>query len=175
MKQLCIQIFFLVHITTQSYDICRVELKDYLRSISFCMKNHKMTIFFFFLFTSFFLRFQRVHTCFCLYVTTRNTCLVFEFSNLVFISFLFQCLFPDLDIFFNVAILNKIVAEFPPATTTDPVEHLGIVGICSQYGDLFLVICKIYHQILRNCPLKQTFSLNGGPPLDFTNQKGICL
>ena len=58
-------------------------------------------------------------TCFCFYVTTfKNICLVFEFSNLVFISFLFQCLFPDLDIFFNVAILNKIVAEFPPATTT---------------------------------------------------------
>ena len=57
-------------------------------------------------------------TCFWSYVTTLNTCLAFEFSNLVFISFLFQCLFPDLDIFFNVAILNKIVAEFPPATTT---------------------------------------------------------
>ena len=82
-------------------------------------------------------------TCFCFYVTTfKNICLVFEFSNLVFISFLFQCLFPDLDIFFNVAILNKIVAEFPPATTTGPVEYLGILGSCSQNGDLFLVTWK---------------------------------
>ena len=69
-------------------------------------------------------------TYFCFYDTTKNTCLVFEFSNLVFISFLFQCLFPDLDIFFNVAILNKIVAEFPPATTTGLMDNLGIVGIC---------------------------------------------
>ena len=38
------KLLLFVHFTTQSYDLCRVELKDYLRSISFCMKNHKMTL-----------------------------------------------------------------------------------------------------------------------------------
>ena len=134
------KLLFLVHFTTQSYDICRVELKDYLRSISFCMKNHKMT-----LSSSFsslpsswgFRGYLFLFLCYNLKYLSG-----FWFSNLVFISFLFQCLFPDLDIFFNVAILNKIVAEFPPATTTGPVEHLGTVGICSQCGDLFLVTVK---------------------------------